>query len=111
LPTHEKFVLIYSTYSAPAEAERIGEALIDLGLAACVNILPAITSIYVWEGKRQKESETAMLIKTREALIDKVIAEVRAQHSYDNPALLVLPIVDGSRAFLDWIATETADRG
>ena len=107
MQTNEKLVLIYSTYASLAEAERIGEVLIDRGLAACVNILPGMTSIYVWEGKRQRESETAMLIKTRQAAAAKVIAEVRALHSYSNPALVVLPIIDGSSDFLNWIAAQT----
>jgi len=110
LQANEKLVLIYSTYAslAEAEAERIGEVLIDRGLAACVNIFPGMTSIYVWEGKRQRESETAMLIKTRQAVADKVIDEVRSLHSYSNPALVVLPIVDGSPDFLNWILAQTA---
>jgi len=108
LQANEKLVLIYSTYASSAEAERIGEVLIDRGLAACVNIFPGMTSIYVWEGKRQRESETAMLIKTRQAAAAKVIAEVRALHSYRNPALLVLPIIDGSSDFLNWIAAQTS---
>jgi periplasmic divalent cation tolerance protein len=91
-----------------AEAERIGEVLIDRGLAACVNIFPGMTSIYVWEGKRQRESETAMLIKTRQAAAAKLIAEVRALHSYANPAIVVLPIIEGSADFLAWIATQTS---
>jgi periplasmic divalent cation tolerance protein len=107
LQANEKLVLIYSTYASLAEAERIGEALIDRGLAACVNIFPGMTSIYVWEGKRQRESETAMLIKTRQALAAKVIAEVRALHSYSNPAVVVLPVVDGSPDFLAWILAQT----
>jgi periplasmic divalent cation tolerance protein len=108
LQANDKLVLIYSTYASVAEAERIGETLIDRGLAACVNIFPGMTSIYVWEGKRQRESETAMLIKTRQAAAAKVIAEVRALHSYSNPALLVLPIADGSPDFLAWITAQTA---
>ena len=107
MQANEKLVLIYSTYASLAEAERIGEVLIDRGLAACVNIFPGMTSIYIWEGKRQRESETAMLIKTRQAAAAKVIAEVRALHSYTNPALVVLPISDGSSDFLNWIAAQT----
>jgi periplasmic divalent cation tolerance protein len=107
LQATEKLVLIYSTYASSAEAERIGEVLIDRGLAACVNIFPGMTSIYVWEGKRQRESETAMLIKTRQALAATVITEVRSLHSYSNPALVVLPIVDGSPDFLNWISAQT----
>jgi periplasmic divalent cation tolerance protein len=107
LQANEKLVLIYSTYASLAEAERIGEALIDRGLAACVNIFPGMTSIYLWEGKRQRESETAMLIKTRQAVAATVIAEVRALHSYSNPAVVALPIVDGSPDFLAWILAQT----
>ena len=104
----DKPVLIYSTFPSPAEAERVGGVLVDRGLAACVNIFPGMTAIYVWEGKRQREAETAMIIKTRAALADTVVAEVRAEHPYTNPALVVLPIDGGSSDFLRWIAEQTA---
>ena len=105
---NDKPVLIYSTYPSLAEAERIGGALVDRGLAACVNILPGMTSIYVWEGKRQRDTETAMLIKTRASLADTAIAEARKLHPYANPAFVVLPIDGGSPDFLRWIAEQTA---
>lgn len=105
---NDKPVLIYSTYPSAAEAERIGAMLVDRGLAACVNILPVMTSIYVWQGKRQRDSEVAMIIKTRSSLADTAIAEARALHSYDNPAFVVLPIDTGSPDFLRWIAEQTA---
>jgi periplasmic divalent cation tolerance protein len=98
----------YSTFPSPAEAERIGDLLVDRGIAACVNLFPGMTAIYVWEGKRQRESETAMLIKTRAALAARVVAEVRKQHTYANPALLVLPVEGGSEEFMRWITEQTA---
>jgi periplasmic divalent cation tolerance protein len=101
-------VLIYSTYPSAAEAERIGGALVDRGLAACVNILPGMTSIYVWEGKRQRDTEAAMIIKTRAQLADTAIAEARKLHPYSNPAFVVLPIDGGSADFLRWIMEQTA---
>jgi periplasmic divalent cation tolerance protein len=104
----DKPVLIYSTFPSPAEAERVGGALVDRGLAACVNIFPGMTAIYVWEGKRQRETETAMLVKTRAALADTVVTEARKLHPYTNPALVVLPIEGGSPDFLTWIADQTA---
>ena len=104
----DKPVLIYSTYPSAADAERIGGALVDGGLAACVNILPGMTSIYVWEGKRQRDAEAAMIVKTRAGLADTVIAEARKLHPYSNPAFVVLPIEGGSSEFLDWIAEQTA---
>ena len=108
---NDKPVLIYSTFPSAAEAERIGAALVDRGLAACVNIFPGMTAIYIWQGKRQSESEAAMIIKTRAALASEVIAETRRLHPYTNPALLILPITGGSEDFLRWIAEQTAKVG
>ena len=62
---NDKPVLIYATFPSAAEAERIGGVLVERGLAACVNIFPQMTAIYIWEGTRQRESEAAMLIKTQ----------------------------------------------
>lgn len=104
----DKPVLIYSTYPSAAEAERIGGVLVERGLAACVNILPGMTSIYVWDGKRQRDSEAAMIIKTRRHLADTAVAEARKLHPYTNPAFVVLPIDSGSSDFLRWIMDQTA---
>ena len=108
LDENDKPVLVYSTYPSAAEAERIGGTLVDSGLAACVNILPGVTSIYVWEGKRQRDSEAAMIVKTRARLADAAIAEARKLHPYSNPAFAVLPIEGGSADFLRWIMEQTA---
>ena len=105
---NDKPVLIYSTFPSAEEAERVGGALVDRGLAACVNIFPGMTAIYVWEGKRQRETETAMLIKTRVTLAAEVVVEARKLHPYTNPALLVLPVTGGSVDFMRWIAEQTA---
>ena len=106
----DKPVLIYATFPSPAEAERVGGALVDGGLAACVNIFPGMTAIYVWEGRRQREAETAMIVKTRAALADTVVAEARKLHPYTNPALVTLPVAGGSEDFLRWIAEQTAQQ-
>jgi periplasmic divalent cation tolerance protein len=108
LHENDKPVLIYATFPSAAEAERIGGALVDRGLAACVNIFDAMTSIYVWEGKRERGAEAAMLIKTRNELASQVMAEVAKLHPYTNPALLVLPVSGGSEDFMRWIAEQTA---
>jgi periplasmic divalent cation tolerance protein len=108
LDQNDKPVLIYATFPSVAEAERIGGALVDCGLAACVNILPGMTSIYVWEGKRQQDAEAAAIIKTRASLAEAVIAEGRRLHPYSNPAFVVLPIDGGSADFLRWISEQTA---
>jgi periplasmic divalent cation tolerance protein len=108
LDQDDKPVLIYSTCPSTADAERIGGALVDGGLAACVNILPGMTSIYVWEGKRQRDAEAAMIIKARAGLADAAIAEARKLHPYSNPAFVILPIAGGSADFLRWIMEQTA---
>jgi periplasmic divalent cation tolerance protein len=107
LAANDKPVLIYATFPSADEAERIGGALVDQRLAACVNILPGMTAIYVWEGKRNRDSEAAMIIKTRASLATAAIAEGRKLHLYSNPAFVVLPIEGGSADFLAWIETQT----
>jgi periplasmic divalent cation tolerance protein len=111
LSENDKLVLIYATFPSAAEAERIGGALVDQGLAACVNIFPGMTAIYVWEGKRQRDTEAAAIIKTRAVLADRVVAEARKLHPYTNPALVVLPVAGGSEDFLRWISEQTKQAG
>ena len=108
---NDKPVVVYATFPSAAEAERIGGALLDQGLAACVNIFPGMTAIYVWEGKRQRETEAAAIIKTRAHLADRTIAEARKLHPYSNPAFVVLPVAGGSQDFLRWIAEQTQKAG
>ena len=66
-----------------------------------------MTSIYVWEGKRHRETECVMILKTRSDLADKVTEDVARLASYANPAVLVLPVTGGSRDFMDWIEAQT----
>lgn len=103
--------LIYATFPNPGEAERVGGALVDRGLAACVNILPGMTSIYVFEGRRCRDSETVLIVKSRAALAERVVAEVKSMHTFTNPAIMVLPVAGGSQAFLAWIDAQTARPG
>jgi len=106
---NDKPVFIYSTFPSKESAEGAGGRLVDQGLAACVNILPGMTSIYIWEGKRHQDSEVVMIVKTTAGLADRVIAEARRMHPYDNPALVVLPLAGGSAPFLDWIRQQTRE--
>jgi periplasmic divalent cation tolerance protein len=111
LQQNDKAVLVYSTFPTQELAESIGAYLVDARLAACVNVIPGMTSIYRWQGERHRDSETVMIIKTRASLAERVIADVRSRHSYTNPALVVLPTEGGSQDFIGWIMTETADAG
>jgi periplasmic divalent cation tolerance protein len=105
---NDKPVLIYSTFPSPEAAEAVAQELVERRLAACVNILPGMTSIYRWEGAIARDSEAVMIIKTRAGAAGQAIAAVKARHSYANPALVVLPIIGGSDEYLRWLEVETA---
>ena len=108
MPENDKAVLVYTTFPTPEAAEEVGAALVEAGLAACVNILPGMTSIYVWQGARQRDAEAVMIVKTRRALADRVMEDIRARHSYETPALVVIPVEGGSADYLAWIAAQTS---
>jgi periplasmic divalent cation tolerance protein len=103
----ERIVFVYTTYPALVEAERAGTALLEAQLAACVNILPRMISIYRWKGGIERGDEVVMIIKTRASLAEAVAEQVRAMHSYDSPALLVIPIESVDSGYLAWLTAET----
>jgi periplasmic divalent cation tolerance protein len=106
LPVHEA-VLIYATFPETGMANRIGRALVEARLAACINLIPGMQSIYRWEGSIQTDTEVTAIIKTTAGLANRVAGFIRIAHPYTNPALVVLHVAGGSRPFLDWIASET----
>jgi periplasmic divalent cation tolerance protein len=93
---------MFSCESA-AEADKIASALVEHRLAACVNILPGVSSVYRWKGSVERASEIILLIKTRRPLLAQVQAEIERLHSYELPELIALPIVDGSERYLEWL--------
>ena len=108
--TEERAVFVYTTYPSLVEAERIGRAVLEQRLAACVNILPGMVSHYWWQGAIERGEEVVMIIKTRASLAEAVRAAVKAMHSYTTPAILVLPIEGGDPAYLGWLMAETETR-
>jgi len=97
---------VYMTAGSKAEAQKIGKALIESRLAACVNILDNMESIYRWEGKIQQDNEVVLIAKTTESLVSQLIEKVIALHSFDCPGIISLPILDGYPPFLKWIQAE-----
>jgi periplasmic divalent cation tolerance protein len=95
---------VYMTAGNLEEAQRIGRELVTAGLAACVNILPQMSSIYVWEGRIEEASEVVMIAKTLEARVADLIAQVKALHSYSCPCIVSLRVEDGYPPFLEWVA-------
>ncbi len=100
-------VVALSTAGSRGEAERIATALVDERLAACVNLVAPLTSIYRWQGAVERAEETLLVIKTRRALVPRLGARVQELHSYDVPELVVLPIVAGAASYLAWLLGET----
>ena len=104
----EKFCWVYMTAGSIEEAKSIGQILVGQNLAACVNLLENMTSIYNWEDKMEESQEVIMIAKTRKTLMPKLIEKVNSLHSYDCPCILELPIQGGNPEFLSWIKSQTA---
>ena len=97
------------TAGSREEAEAIGRELVGARLAACVNIIGGMNSIYTWQEKLQIDEEVVMIAKTTSSKVDALIDRVKSIHSYDCPCILQLPVAGGHQPFLDWIAGEVAD--
>ena len=102
-----EFCFLYSTFPDGESALAAARVLIDCRLAACVNIYPAMTSVYVWEGKREETRETAVFVKTRRERFDDVIGALRPLHPYTTPCFLMLPIEAGNPDYLAWAREQT----
>lgn len=102
---------IYITAKDEAEAARIGETLVRERLAACANVLGPIRSFYWWEGRVQDDREAVLVLKSREALVEPLVARVKALHSYSVPCVVSLEIGAGNPDFLRWIGAETEAGG
>ena len=99
--------LIYITAGSMEEARTIGNKLVSDRLAACVNIIDNVSSMYWWEGEIQDDKEVILIAKTKESLVPELVEKARSMHSYSCPCIVSLPILDGNRAFLDWVVEET----
>jgi periplasmic divalent cation tolerance protein len=101
-------LLVLTNLPDAASAEKLAHALVEARAAACVNVLAACRSIYWWQGAVETATEVPLLIKTTRAAYPLLEQTVRAQHPYDVPELIALPITHGLPAYLDWVATETS---
>jgi periplasmic divalent cation tolerance protein len=100
-------IIVLITTSNEDEAAKIGTALVDCHLAACVNIVPEVRSLFFWEGKTRDERETLLICKSRLPHMEQLVARVKSLHSYTVPEVIALPIVAGSREYLDWVKNAT----
>jgi periplasmic divalent cation tolerance protein len=102
-----EFCFLYTTYPDMDTARNAARIVVDKRLVACVNIYPKMTSIYLWEGKREETAEFAAFIKTRRTLVNDAKAVLWEIHPYEVPCFVVLPIEGGSSDYLAWARAQT----
>jgi periplasmic divalent cation tolerance protein len=101
--------IVFCTCPDTASAERIADALVGERLAACVNLLPAVTSVYRWQGQVERASEIQLLIKTTADRLEALGTRVAELHPYELPELIAVEARAGLPAYLDWVAAQTRD--
>lgn len=100
------YSLIYITTSETLESKKIANTLLEKRLVACTNIIPQITSLYLWKGKIEMDNESLLIAKTRDDKVDQVIERVKELHSYETPCILQLEVKKGSEEYLQWMENE-----
>lgn len=103
-------VVALTTLPADFDATTLAQDLVASGLAACVTVLPGVTSVYTWEGVPQVDREQQLVIKTTGEAADALFEIIRARHPYEVPEFIVLPIIDGSEDYLAWIDKSVGPR-
>ena len=101
-------IVVLMTAANREEANQIAEILVGARLAACVQILPEIESVYRWQGEVQREKEILLLAKTTRSRFDELESKVRAMHSYETPEIIAVPITAASEPYLKWLIDVSA---
>ena len=102
-----RVVMIYATFPDFATALAVGRDMVEQGIAGCVNIVPGMTSVYVWKGETETSDEAVMIAKLAAAGAERAVAYIRSHHPYETPAVLVLPIEGGNADYLSWLCAGT----
>lgn len=103
----KNYIVVLITAKDPEEAQKIAKALIKRRQAACVNIIPGVSSHFWWKDKLDNADESLLIVKTMESLLPEVIKSIKKIHSYSIPEIIAIPIIGGSRDYLEWIDHET----
>ena len=101
-------LIVFCTCSSHAEASKIARSLVSKGAAPCVNIVPAVESVYRWQGEIETSPEILLLIKTTRALFPALREAILQLHSYDTPEIIAVPVADGSPKYLEWLGASPA---
>lgn len=101
-------IVVLVTCASAEEAARMARELIARRLAACVNLLPGVRSVYHWKGSVEEAEETLLMIKSARPLFDELKAAIARLHSYEVPEIVALPIVEGAASYLEWMDRELA---
>jgi len=96
-------IVVFMTAANGEEATRLADMLVGAHLAACVQILPEMESVYRWQGRIERQSEVLLLAKTTRDKFDELEREVRALHSYDTPEIIAVPVTAGSGPYIEWL--------
>ncbi|KAL6983152.1 hypothetical protein U1Q18_016547 [Sarracenia purpurea var. burkii] len=102
-------IVVYVTVPNKDAGKKLAESLVKEKLAACVNRVPGIESVYQWQGEVQTDSEELLIIKTRESLLEALQEHVKANHEYEVPEVIAMPIIGGSTPYLEWLKNSTRD--
>jgi periplasmic divalent cation tolerance protein len=97
-------IVVFLTAASGEEATRLADLLVGAHLAACVQILPEMESVYRWEGQIERQSEILLIAKTTRGKFAELEREVRALHSYETPEIVAVPVVSGSQPYLEWLS-------
>ncbi|MFN3369932.1 MAG: divalent-cation tolerance protein CutA [Sphingomonadaceae bacterium] len=103
-------VSVYVTFPSAADAETIGSAMVEAGLAACVNILARCRSVYRWQGRIEAAEEVPAIFKTTEERAERLIAAIAEAHPYEVPAITAWPVGQALGTYADWVRQETDER-
>lgn len=97
------YIVIFVTASGKQEAEKIASGLVEKRLAACVNIVEKVGSLFHWQGKIDRAEEALLIIKSKKQKLNQIIKLVKSLHSYQMPEIIALPIIGGDKKYLNWI--------
>lgn len=107
----DEYVVVFITTAAGEEARLISRALLEQRKAACVNIVPGVSSLFWWQGGIDSAEESLLVVKTRASLLDDIVQLVKKIHTNDVPEIIALPVVGGNKDYLEWVGKEVGGKG